>query len=175
MVHRGQLSDCFNVTTGVRQRCFLSTFMFLPAMNWILRTTTQGSKNEIQWTLWLQLKDLGFTDDQALLSHSHEQMESKTTGLTTASKRAGQKINRGKSKVTRINAIKDNPVTVENEGLEEVDSFKYLGSIIDKQGGTDVDVIARIGRARVAFHLLKNIWTSNEIRTQKSYIFSMPI
>ncbi len=29
-----------------------------------------------------------------------------------------------------------------------MDNFTYLGSIIDKQGGTDVDVKVRIGKAR---------------------------
>ena len=66
----------------------------------------------------------------------------------------------------RINIIKENPVTVEGERLEEVDSFIHLGSVIDKQGGADVDVAARIGKARVAFNMLKNIWASKEIRTQ---------
>jgi len=35
--------------------------------------------------------------------------------------------------------------------LEEVDAFSYLGSVVDKQGGTDVNVRARIGKARAAF------------------------
>ena len=115
---------------------------------------------------WSQLEDLGFADDLALLSHNHEQMQSKTTRLAAASKRTGLKINKGKSKVMRINTINENPTTVEGERLEEVDSFTYLGSVVDKQGGTDVDVAAGIGKARVAFNMLKDIWTSKEIRTQ---------
>jgi len=67
---------------------------------------------------WSQLEDLGFADDLALLSHNHEQMQSKTTRLAAASKGIGQKINRGKSKFMRINTIKENPVTVEGERLE---------------------------------------------------------
>ena len=39
----------------------------------------------------------------------------------------------------------------------------YLGSVIDKQGGTDRDVAARIGKARGAFVTLKNIWAAKEI------------
>ena len=66
------------------------------------------------------------------------------TGLAAASKRAGLKTNWGKSKVMRINTIKENPVTLEGERLEEVDSFTYLCSVIDKQGGTDVDIAAPI-------------------------------
>ena len=96
VVHRGQLSDCFNVRTGVRQGCLLSPFMFLLVIDWITRTTTKGKKNGIQWTPWTQLEDLDFADDLALLSHNHDQMQGKTTGLAATSERTGLMINRCK-------------------------------------------------------------------------------
>ena len=108
VVHRGQLSDCFNVRTGVRQGCLLSPFMFLFVIDWIMRTTTDGKKNGIQWTPWTQLEDLHFADDLALLSHNRDQMQVKTTGLAATSERTGLKINRCKSKVMRINTINEN-------------------------------------------------------------------
>lgn len=36
---------------------------------------------------------------------------------------------------------------LEGEALEEVDEFTYLGSLINKQEGTDAGVRARIGKA----------------------------
>jgi len=77
--------------------------MFLLVIDWIMRTTTEGKKNGIQWTPWTQLGDLGFADDLALLCHNHDQMPGTATGLTATSERTGLKINRGKSKVLRIN------------------------------------------------------------------------
>ena len=44
-----------------------------------------------------------------------------------------------------------------------MESFVYLGSVVDQQGGTDRDVTARIGKARAAFVMLKNIWASGGI------------
>ena len=44
------------------------------------------------------------------------------------------------------------------KAIEEVEHFTYLGSIVDTQGGTEADVKARIGKARVAFLQLKNVW-----------------
>ena len=32
------------------------------------------------------------------------------------------------------------------KAMEEVDSFTYLGSIVDKQGGTEADIKARIAK-----------------------------
>nr|KAG5708303.1 hypothetical protein BaRGS_034334 [Batillaria attramentaria] len=75
IAHAGQLSESFEVKTGVRQGCLLSPFLFLLVIDWIMKTTTAGRKNGIQWTLWTQLDDLDFADDLALLSHSHSQMQ----------------------------------------------------------------------------------------------------
>ncbi|VDP35818.1 unnamed protein product [Schistosoma margrebowiei] len=51
--------------------------------------------------------------------------------------------------------------------MEDVESFTYLGSIIDEQGGSGsgADVKTRIGKARVAFLQLKNIWDSKQLST----------
>ena len=83
--HAGRLTESFQVKTGVRQGCLLSPFMFLVAIDWIMKTTTKNRRNGIQWTLWSQLDDLDFADDLALLSHSHEQMQEKTYLLNLVS------------------------------------------------------------------------------------------
>ena len=157
VVHCGQLSTGFEGGTGVRQGCLLSPFMFLLAIDWIMKATTKEKSNGIQWTLWSQLEDLDYADDFALLSHSRAQMEDKTTRLADISSGVGLRINKDKSKVVRINTKDVRPVTVGGHPLEEVDSFIYLGSIVDKQGGTDLEIGARIGKVRAAFIMLKNI------------------
>ena len=81
VLHGGDMSESFNVQTGVRQGCLLSPFLFLLAIDWVMRETTKGERNGIQWTLFDQLDDLDFADDLALLSHNHEQMQAKTTAL----------------------------------------------------------------------------------------------
>nr|KAG5689797.1 hypothetical protein BaRGS_007075 [Batillaria attramentaria] len=168
IAHAGQLSESFEVKTGVRQGCLLSPFLFLLVIDWIMKTTTTGRKNGIQWTLWAQLDDLDFADDLALLSHSHSQMQDKTTCLEATSAGTGLKINRRKTELMKINTTANTPVTVGGEPIREVESFVYLGSVVDGQGGTDRDVTARIGKARAAMVMLKNIWASKvvSIRTK---------
>nr|KAG5689406.1 hypothetical protein BaRGS_017924 [Batillaria attramentaria] len=125
-------------------------------------------ENGIQWTLWTQLDDLDFADDLALLSHSHNQMQDKTTCLEATSTGTGLKINRRKTELMKINTTANTPVTVGGESIREVESFVYLGSVVNGQGGTDRDVTARIGKARAAMVMLKNIWASKvvSIRTK---------
>ena len=165
IAHAGQMSDSFEVRTGVRQGCLLSPFLFLLVIDWIMKTTATGRNNGIQWTLWTQLDDLDFADDLALLSHNHNQMQDKTTRQETTSTRTGLKINTKKTELMKINTTANTRVTVGGEPVKKVESFVYLGSVVDKQGGIDQDVAARIGKARGAFVMLKNIWASKSIRT----------
>ncbi|VDP20006.1 unnamed protein product [Schistosoma margrebowiei] len=69
----------------------------------------------------------------------------------------GLNIHKGKSKVLRYNTACTNPITIDGEDLEYVKTFTYFGSIIDEQDGSDADVKARIGKARVAYLQLKNV------------------
>ena len=71
------------------------------AVDWMMKETTSGRRNGIQWTLWTQLDDLDYADDLALLSHTQEQMQAKTTVLDTVSKSIGLNIHPSKSKVLK--------------------------------------------------------------------------
>ena len=120
-----------------------------------------------------QLDDLDFADDFALMSHSHRQMQDKTTNLARISAQVGLKINKKKTKILRLNTTCERPIVLEGEGLEEVESFRYLGSIVDTRGGTEADVKTRISKARAAFHILRNVWKSRVIgKTTKIRLFN---
>ena len=62
------------------------------------------------------------------------------------------------------------------EPIAEVESFKYLGSIVEKKGGSNKYAMTRIGKARGIFHMLKNIWKSRELTVKtKLMIFNSNI
>ncbi|CAH8548252.1 unnamed protein product [Schistosoma intercalatum] len=126
-----------------------------------MKTSTSEGKHRIQWTAQNQLNYLDFADDLDLLSHIHEQMQTKTANVAAVSAAVSLNIHKGKTKVLKFKAENSNPITLGGETMEDVESFIYLGSIIDEQGGSD----ARISKTRTAFLQLKNIWNSKQLST----------
>ena len=57
----------------------------------------------------------------------------------------------------------DDDVMIAWEQIEEVDEFRYLGSIVSKKGGRDEDIQERIGKVRQAFAMLRPIWRSTAL------------
>ncbi|VDP55098.1 unnamed protein product [Schistosoma margrebowiei] len=130
-----------------------------------MNTSTSEGKHEIQWTSRMQLDDLDFADDLALLSQTQRQMQEKTNSVAAALAVIGLNIHKGKSKILRYNTACTNPITIDGESLEDVKTFTYLGSIIDEHGGSDADVKVRIGKARAAYLQLRNVWNSKQLST----------
>ncbi|VDO77372.1 unnamed protein product [Schistosoma margrebowiei] len=130
-----------------------------------MKTSTSEGKHGIQWTSRMQLDDLDFADDLALLSQTQQQMQEKMTSIAAASAAVGLNIHKRESKILRYNTACTDPITIDGEDLEDVKTFTYLGSIIDEQGGSDADVKARIGKARAAYLQLRNIWMSKKLST----------
>ena len=82
-------------------------------------------------------------------------MQDKTNSVKDSSAQLGLHINRGKTKVLKINTMITEPVRLVDDLLEEVNLFTYLGSVVDMQGGTEADVKARIGKAKSSFSAVK--------------------
>jgi len=121
--------------------------MFLVALDWVTRTA-YDRKRGIQWTFTTFLDDLDFADDLALLLHRVEDMRDKTRALEVQGAKEGLKINATKTKLMCIGTKRDDGVAVTGGRIEEVDEFTYLGSIVSKKGGSDEEILARIGKAR---------------------------
>ena len=173
VLHAGRLSESFTVNTGVKQGCLMAPFLFLLAIDWIMKETTREQRNGIQWNLGEQLDDSEFADDISLASSNNQQMQDKTARLTANSIKLGLRPNVSKTKVMKVNCTNNRPVTMRDTILEEVTSFVYLGSVVSIDGGSDEDIKVRINKARVAFNMLRKVWSSHVIsRRTKFRIFN---
>jgi len=114
----------FEVHTGVRQGCVMSTLLFNLVVDWIMRHTTEDQIRGIRWAPFTYLEDLDYADDLALLSHTprkaswpqHQQQEDQNYGTECY--------------------WQSWPVQVDNEELPHTDRFAYLGNVISRDGGT---------------------------------------
>ena len=152
----------FAVKTGVRQGCVMSSLLFNIAIDWIMRRTTAEGPRGIRWTLTSTLEDLDFADDLALLSHTYEHMQEKTTRLNENAKQIGLKISRKKSEVMVLNTNERRKIKIEEDELPYTEEFTYLGSTVRNDGGAGKDIRIRIAKARNAFNMLNNIWKSQQ-------------
>ncbi|VDP56024.1 unnamed protein product [Schistosoma curassoni] len=121
----------------------------------------------------MQLDDLDFADDLALLSQTQQQMQEKTTSVASTSAAVGLNIHKGKSKILRYNKTCTNPVLLDGEALKHVKTFTYLAIIIDEHDGSDEDVNEWIGKAREAVLQLKYIWTSKQPTPNSEFSIQM--
>ncbi|VDP54558.1 unnamed protein product [Schistosoma margrebowiei] len=92
-----------------------------------MNTSTSEVKHGIQWTSRMQLDDLDFADDLALLSQTQQQMQEKTKSVAAASAAVGLNIHKGKSKVLRCNTACTNPVTIDGEDSGDVRNLYISG------------------------------------------------
>ena len=119
VLHEGKTTDQLDVQTDVRQGSILLPFLFLVAIDRIMRTSTEGQKNGLQWTLWEQLVDL----DLALLSHNQKQMQKKTSLIETTAATSGLNVNKDKTKIMKINSSQ---LHYKEKSLKCDTSGKYL-------------------------------------------------
>ena len=160
-----QLTDSFKVQTGVKQGCILSPFLFVLAMDWLMRQTNEGQNRGIQWTLTSSLEDLVFADISTLSSR-HRDIQDKSDRLTTLESQLGMNIQVKKTKIMKMNTNNSDPVIINNQHIEEVDEFTYLGSKVSANGDSGKDVQARLAKANQAFDSLNAVWKSKQLRVK---------
>ena len=143
-------TNCFSVRSGDRQGCILSQILFNIALDYIMRQTTHNAQHGIQCTLFSQLEDL-----------VQYHLQKKAHLLTENARKTGLQINQKKPKVMCMN-LKERPqIKIDEEELEVVTDFTYLGSNISVENSVQKYISASINKARHRYCSLRNIWKSN--------------
>ena len=173
VIDRIETSQWFDVKSGVKQGCVISGLLFLIVMDWIMTKTVENDNNGIRWNFTTVLEDIDFADDLALLSSTKTHIQKKVDRLNKHSKVIGMKTSIKKTKLVRYNAKDQTPVSIDGKDVEDVDSFTYSDAIVNKTGGAEQDITARVGKARSSFNKLTKVWKSSQysMRT-KTRIFN---
>ena len=144
------LTDPFQINTGVKQGCILSPIIFSLAIDWIMRTVTDGKRKGLQWSLTTTLEDLDYADDIGLLSNRHQDIQAKSDSLLTTASSIGLKMNTKKTKLMRKNTFNNNPIIINGNSIDEVTEFTYLGSKITLDADREKEINTRIIKATQA-------------------------
>jgi len=110
--------------------------LFNIVLDSVLRKTNNQDRGVIRWSFISRLEDLDYADVICFLAHSFEDMMQKLVRPSEEVMTVGLKININKTKQLRVNTDNVNPLHIENQPIELVEHFVYLGSVIDKEGGT---------------------------------------
>ena len=163
-VGQGDLS--FEIKTGVRQGCVMSSVLFNIAIDWVLCRTMEDQRRGIRWTPFSTLEDLDFADDIVLLSHTRQHIQEKTDRLSMFSAQVGLKISLKKTEAMCVNVPSPSKIRVAGQDISYTDKFTYLGSMLCQDGGTGVDIQNRLNKARGAFMSLRPVWRSASYSTK---------
>ena len=118
------------------------------------------------------LKDIRFADDQAVVASTEKGLQYLMDDIVKTAKKYDMKLNVKKTKVMRISKrnIGTVDITVEGQKMEQVKSFKYLGSIITDDGRCEAEIKARIATAKEAFSKRKVLLTKKLSKRVKKRI-----
>ena len=199
----GKVSEGFPVTCGVHQGCILAPTLFNLYFDAIIRMSLDshqmmnrgigaaylhdaklvGNRRKLQ--LETLVTDLEYADDMALLADSWDDLEAMLTSLSTHCRNLGLSISCAKTKTKTMAVLPSDTCTQpapihllpDQPPIEPVSSFQYLGSIVQDDCGSDLEVNSRICKASQAFGSLSRIlWYQKKIRSQtKLRIFSSVI
>ena len=131
-------TEKFPIEVGLHQGSALSPFLFVTVLDVISEEFREGL-----------LKELLFADDLVLMADSEEELQEKWLRWQVGMERKGLKVNTGKTEVM-VSSKAETRTTVKDKNddkLNQVDRFKYLGVTVSKEGGFEQAVRARITAA----------------------------
>ena len=106
-----------------------------------------------------------FTDDMALYAGSRESLESVMEKLVLEASRWGLTVSIPKTKGMAVgDSLTDDdvaPLSVDTDGIEMVEYFTYLGSVLSSNGAVMEDVKNRTAKASKVFGCLRDAVFSN--------------
>jgi hypothetical protein len=154
-------TDTFTMGKGVRQGCILSPYLFNLYAERIIR---QSDIDDLDAGIRIggrRISNLRFADDTTLLSSSLEQLREMLERVKKESEKAGLYLNIKKTKM--MSNIDGAELKLNEDVVERVENFVFLGSRINMETGCRDEIKRRLAMGRAAMKGLDKIWRDKDI------------
>ncbi|KAJ0183487.1 hypothetical protein K1T71_001463 [Dendrolimus kikuchii] len=186
--HENDLTSHISVTSGVKQGCVMAPTLFAVYFAAVLKHSYNEPIGQIILSVRcgksvfdlsrfrakrsvqeLSLLDVLYADDVCLMANDVSSLQMFLDNLDRSCRRFGLVISVSKSQVlkqpARGTTSDPTPIYLGGRTLEEVSSFKYLGSSVRTDNKLETEISSRIARAAASFGKLRHrVWDSHDIR-----------
>ena len=163
-------TEWFPVEKGVRQGGVLSPYLFSLYTEDIMRQVQDDRRKQMFDAIKVngeEVYELRYADDTALISDSNVGIEHLIHTVKDYSEKKGLKLNVKKTKIIDSKSCwLPSDVAVEGENIERVESFEYLGALLDGDGDGSKEIKRRLVMATRKLNSLEKLWkaTDNEMK-----------
>ena len=167
----GEFSKPAIIGRGNRQGCPLSPILYIIYDEALMKEAFRNVNAGIT-VGGRTINSLRFADDKAILASNEEGLQELMTRLNDVSEEYGMKINTKKTKVMHVSRKRNVRLTIQinRTKIEQVQEFKYLGSIMTENGSCDKEIKTRIALGKLAFKERQQLLTSKLNRVLKKRI-----
>ena len=145
-----------DIKRRVRQGCVLSPDLFNLYSETILRGLEDMPGLKIGGKI---INNLRYADNTALIAENQKDLQNLLNVVKNESRKKGLDLNSKKTEVMVISR-KTTPecnIFVDGTKLKQKKSFKYLGTLITRDGRSHSEVNTRIAQAKIVFQKMKSI------------------
>lgn len=168
------MSEKFKTSEGVRQGSVLSPLLFICAMDDAIRYCQERMESFIVGYRHLRpisIQACAFADDIVLFANSEKNLEKNLKVWKDILASQNLQLNVEKTKVMGIsNGTRVINVRVDGEIIDQVERYKYLGSVINNRGSSEGELKARIQSANRLYAALRRKFLDHKQITRRTKI-----
>jgi len=154
----------FAVTKGLKQGCCVSPTLFKIYIQEALREWRQkctGMGVEVNGQC---LATLFFADDQVIIANSEDDIDYMLRKLREEYGKWGMNMNLKKTEYMCIGSKSEEDPELQLRNMKECDEYKYLGSIISKEGTSNRDIAYRVQQGQKSVRILNPLLWSDQLK-----------